>query len=155
MTKEKQLLTDILNNKYDVYAKKAEGQAKMFEDISKILNPVLPKTSVVFILTMPNVGSWNGKWTGSDNLYCITRKLSKKKIEELLGKEESNSWYYNFGDGWGANVELRLVTSKKCKEMIKKSKSNFQSYEWMVDSIIHHNEILNTNQRKELQNSQF
>ena len=75
--------------------------------------------------------------------------------ETAVRKVNIDKINYNFGDGWGANVELRLVTSKKCKEMIKKSKSNFQSYEWMVDSIIHHNEILNTNQIKELQNSQF
>ena len=28
---------------------------------------------IVFTLTMPHSGSWNGKWTGADRLYVRTR----------------------------------------------------------------------------------
>ena len=39
MTKEKQLLTDILNNKYDLFTPKSTGYAEMMLEISKLLFP--------------------------------------------------------------------------------------------------------------------
>lgn len=68
-----------------------------------------------FILTMPNVGSWNGKWTGENDLHYIYRKLSKQKEIELNGK----SFYYNFGDGWGADVECKMVDYKTNNKLKK------------------------------------
>ena len=46
-----------------------------------------------FQLTMPNVGSWNGKWTGERQLYYETRKAKKERENELDGED----FYYNFG----------------------------------------------------------
>ena len=86
---------------------------------------------------MPNVGSWNGKWTGEENLYCKAKKLTKPKELELDGK----SFYYNFGDGWGANVKAKKIDSKTANKMKRKSKG-FCGYEWMIDSIITHGKIL-------------
>lgn len=40
---------------------------------------------VSFILTMPNKGSWNGKWAGEGNLYCIIKKLDKDKEADMNG----------------------------------------------------------------------
>lgn len=109
---------------------------------------------MAFILTMPNVGSWNGKWTGESNLYARvmnytqrygTSKKAKEKVVTLLEKQ---NYYYNFGDGWGANVAVRQVTASEAAKIRKKTKG-FYGYDWMIDSILHYGEILNSQQIKE------
>ena len=89
---------------------------------------------IVFNLTMPNVGSWNGVWTGKRPDYNLTKQVSVAKAEELDGQ----SWYYNFGDGWGASVSARVPTKG---ERIRSA--GFCGYNWMVDSILSHGKILN------------
>lgn len=86
-------------------------------------------SKVIFELTMPNVGSWNGQWSGRDNKYTIECKLPKDKLH-LIGQ----SFYYNFGDGWGASVSCRLKGTEKATK-------KFCGYEWMVRSIIKNESI--------------
>jgi len=89
-----------------------------------------------FTLSMPNVGSWNGKWSGRENLYALVHSFStqkaKAKAAELLAKR---SFYYNFGDGWGASVGVTEITSTEARRVRKASKG-FCGYNWMVDSIL-------------------
>ena len=87
-------------------------------------------SKVIFELTMPNVGSWNGNWTGANKKYTIEVKLPKDKLH-LIGQ----SFYYNFGDGWGANVSCRLKGTEKPTNV-------FCGYEWMVRSIIKNEKIV-------------
>ena len=51
---------------------------------------------IAFALTMPNRGSWNGRWSGEENLHVITRRNSKaypvKRLKELNGKEFVYRW---------------------------------------------------------------
>lgn len=82
-------------------------------------------------LTMPNVGSWNGKWTGESNKYTISLNVSPKKAETIIG-----NYYYNFGDGWGANVEIR---KPKNRERVT---NKFCGYEWMTRSILANGKII-------------
>lgn len=98
-----------------------------------------------FRLTMPGVGSWNGKWTGSENYYArvinFTKKYgSSKKAKEKLETLDGNSFYYNFGDGWSASIDVRVVTSTEARQIRKKSRG-FYGYEWMIDSILSKGEI--------------
>lgn len=88
---------------------------------------------------MPNIGSWNGKWTGSDKKYFVIRK----KIGYTKPRKD---YYYNFGDGWGANVCIEQVDAKEAAKR-RKISSGFCGYEWMIDSIIIHGNIriVNTN----------
>jgi hypothetical protein len=37
-----------------------------------------------FELTMPNVGLWNGKWTGSDKKYYIIKTVSDKFFKDYI-----------------------------------------------------------------------
>ena len=95
---------------------------------------------VSFELTMPNVGSWNGQWTGASRKYFVTRSYgqkgeSAKRVMELLADKKSRSFYYNFGDGWGANVNMELTDAKENKKRQKIS-AGFSGYEWMIDSIL-------------------
>jgi hypothetical protein len=100
-----------------------------------------------FELTMPNVGSWNGKWSGSERKYYILKSVSDKffrnTIEPFLDGKNHQNFYYNFGDGWGANVELQIVDSTESRKRRKLSKG-FAGYDWMVDSIVLHGTIQTT-----------
>ena len=97
---------------------------------------------LLFELTMPNVGSWNGMWTGAKGVHALKKSMCKKGVTALLGDKEHKSWYYEFGDGWGANISCRIVSSAEATRVMKKS-SGFCGYEWMVESIITYGEILN------------
>lgn len=100
---------------------------------------------VSFQLTMPNNSAWNGKWTGADKLYyhvkTITSKAGKDRIMELLERKDWRSWYYNFGDGWGAAVKMEIVEANEARRRAKQS-SGFCGYEWMIDSILKHGKII-------------
>ena len=88
--------------------------------------------NLIFTLSMPNVGSWNGKWSGTSNSYAVKRKVNRKIVESLIGK----SFYYNFGDGWGANVSVKTVKNRE------KVSGKFCGYDWMIDSIIKNGKII-------------
>jgi hypothetical protein len=92
---------------------------------------------IVFTLSMPNVGSWNGKWTAENDLHCRTIKLNKAKESELDGK----NFYYDFKDGWGANISCLKMSSIEANRLRKKSKG-FCGYDWMIASIIKNNKII-------------
>lgn len=87
-------------------------------------------TRVMFELSMPNVGSWNGKWSGEDDIYTVSKTLTKKN-EDLIGQD----FYYNFGDGWGASVKVREARPRE------KATNRFCGYEWMIDSILANRKI--------------
>jgi hypothetical protein len=102
-----------------------------------------------FELSMPNVGSWNGQWTGQGSKYYRHRNVSKKEAEKILDGKERNSWYYNFGDGWGASVSVVKVLSpeKNKRERISKG---FAGYEWMIDEILQYGKILERQERQDM-----
>ena len=87
------------------------------------------KKRVLFRLTMPNTGSWNGKWSGEGRNYTLVRSIPEARVQEL---DIPSSWYHNFGDGWGASVSAVLMEKG---ERARKS-DGFCGYEWMVDRII-------------------
>lgn len=99
---------------------------------------------ISFELTMPNVGSWNGKWSGADRKYYIIKSFSKKFFKDHLEKHFNEKlfadFYYNFGDGWGANVTLQVVDSTEASRR-RKISAGFCGYEWMVDSILRNGTI--------------
>lgn len=90
---------------------------------------------VIFKLSMPNIGSWNGKWTGEEKIYARCKK-NVEVPKEIIG----NSFSYDFGDGWSANVKVEKVDSKLAVKIMSKS-SGFYGYDWMIDSIIKNKEI--------------
>ena len=88
---------------------------------------------------MPNTGSWNGKWSGAEKKYYIiktfTNGVFKNTVDKLLDGKTSNRFYYNFGDGWGANVEMQIIDAKEATKRRKLS-NGFCGYDWMIDSIL-------------------
>ncbi|MCD5384911.1 MAG: hypothetical protein LRZ94_01175 [Candidatus Pacebacteria bacterium] len=89
-------------------------------------------------MTMPNVGSWNGKWSGEEDYYATIKHVSKEKAKKILGRE---SYYYNFGDGWDMNIGVRKVDNKEAAKIRKKTKG-FCGYDWAVGSIINYGKII-------------
>ena len=93
---------------------------------------------IIFELTFPNRGSWNGKWSGEKDTHIIVKKDSQV-LKDRIGK----SYYYDFGDGWGANISVRKMNGNdKEYRQLKKRNVGFCGYDWMVDSIIVYDEIV-------------
>ena len=94
---------------------------------------------IVFQLTMPNVGSWNGRWSGSDRIYC--RIYPNNEIpKNVIGKD----FYYSWPDGWTACVSVRKVDYREAKKL-KELSAGFYGYDWMIESILKHEAIRKRN----------
>ena len=85
---------------------------------------------IAFILTMPNRGSWNGRWSGESDLHAIVR-TEKSIPKDIVGK----SYRYTWDDGWSACISVEKVDCKTGNKLRKESRG-FCGYNWMVDSII-------------------
>lgn len=98
------------------------------------------KNFALFKLTMPNVSSWNGRWSAENDLHvkAVRIVLHGKNLYPDLKESEH---YYDFKDGWGANVSVKFITDKEAMQWNRKSKG-FCGYEWMIDSILKNNKIL-------------
>lgn len=97
--------------------------------------------TLCFELTMPRVGSWNGRWSGEDKYYAVTRNLGRSKAaRERAASLDGQSFYHAWEDGWAASVRVRSVTAREASAIRKKSKG-LCGYEWMVDSILTHGRI--------------
>lgn len=93
---------------------------------------------LAFELSMPNIGSWNGKWTGVGRHYVrVISMRAKKAAQKIL---EKSRYRYNFGDGWSACVSVREVTPSEAQKLRRKT-NGFCGYDWMIDSIRNHGEI--------------
>lgn len=104
---------------------------------------------IAFYLSMPNCASWNGRWSGEGRNYVIVRNLGRSKAAQLRTAElDGKSWYYNFGDGWGANVSARVVEPKEGARL-RRTSAGFAGYDWMVESILRHDRILKYEERRD------
>jgi len=89
---------------------------------------------IQYTLSMPNKGSWDGKWTGESDLYARCRPHSKTWVDKFMqGKKELN-WLYRWTDGWTACVTAKIIEAKEATKVRKYSKG-FCGYDWMIDSI--------------------
>ena len=62
-------------------------------------------------------------------------------LQNTRGRGQSEGKDMAFGDdGWGANVNVKIVDSKEAAKVRKKTKG-FCGYDWMIDSIIERQEI--------------
>ena len=90
---------------------------------------------IVFELSMPNKGSWNGKWSQEGQLFVrVIREYDVPK--EYWNK----SFYYMWDDGWTACVTTTRMTANKARKLERKSKG-FCDYDWMIRSIIKYGDI--------------
>ena len=104
-----------------------------------------PKSYALFTLTMPGVGSWNGKWSGEGRYYAKAKRVfnrGKPLYDNIIEK----NYYYHWEDNWTAKINMTLVTEKEAKAAVKKSKG-FLGYDWMCDSILKNGRIQNENNK--------
>jgi len=94
---------------------------------------------LVFELSMPRRGSWDGGWSGSKDYFARTRTFRKaeecRQATDLIG-----SYRYAWDDGWCAQVDVRQVDGKEAAK-IRRASKGFCEYDWMIDSIIKYGEI--------------
>lgn len=103
--------------------------------------------NIQFTLTMPNRGSWNGRWSGESTLYAVVKGFSNSKAgrENAARVLSKGSYYYSWGDGWGANVTVKDIDGRETARVRRTSKG-FCGYEWMIESIIKHGKIYGDHQ---------
>lgn len=98
--------------------------------------------TLLFELSMPNRGSWNGGWSGECDYFAIVKsfrgKKGERKAAEILAK---GSFYYSWSDGWGARVVVRQVNASEAAGARRRS-AGFCGYDWMVRAICDYGEIL-------------
>jgi hypothetical protein len=103
---------------------------------------------LAFTLSMPGVGSWNGRWSGEERVYVklvpVRAGLKARAHADLLLKE--GHWRYDFGDGWAAGVSVREVDGPEARQLRCRS-AGFCGYDWMVDEIMEHGRILRLDER--------
>lgn len=107
---------------------------------------------VSFQLTMPNIGSWNGRWTGESNKYYVIEKISDRYLNsqehfKTLLEKGKDYWHYSWNDGWGANVTAEIIDASEARKRRKESKG-FCGYEWMITTIKHYGKPMNDAETK-------
>lgn len=104
-------------------------------------------TVLLFEYGHTNIGSWDGKWSGSGKVYAKEVNLTKGLKEHLealgidCGKGKNHTFHYDFKDGWACNVTMTVGTKTEFKEIMKHSQG-FLGYDWMIDSILKYGRIL-------------
>lgn len=101
---------------------------------------------LLFQLTMPGVGSWNGQWSGASRFFGKVKNVGRSKQAEEKGREilESSPYRYNWDDGWAASIEVSQVDAKEAarlRRVIRKANEGFCGYDWMVNSLLHYGDI--------------
>ena len=66
-------------------------------------------TTLAFVLTMPNIGSWNGKWSGEGNFYAITRFVFNFGDHDWLEKSELANGIRKLSNAGLVKIFARLI----------------------------------------------
>ena len=92
---------------------------------------------IQFTLSMPANNASSGIWTGYDNFYAIVRTMRAAQSKPIL---ERATWRFAFGDGWVAEINAKKINAAEARKVREKSRG-FCGHDWMVESILRHNEI--------------
>ena len=85
---------------------------------------------IVFELTMPHRGSWNGKWSGDIRRHIRLRD-ERSVPKDLWDKD----FYYRWDDGWEACVTVSRMKATEARKLEKQSRG-FAGYDWMIGSLL-------------------
>ena len=84
---------------------------------------------IVFELTMPHSGAWNGKWSQADRLHV--RTMDERKVPKQYWRQ---SFFYRWDDGWEACVTTCRMSTNEARKLERRS-DGFCGYDWMIRSI--------------------
>jgi len=101
---------------------------------------------VAFEITMPVTNTWNGRSSLDHKHEEVVRSFRDHDLAEKILERERFS--YSFGDGWVATIKVREVDGRESLR-IKRKRSDFWGYGWMVDSIVDFGKILPSAKRSE------
>lgn len=110
--------------------------------------------TLLFELSMPKAGSWDGKWSGDGGGYlrkCVVKKHTGDSV--MKGKTKA-SFCYDFGDGWVAGVDVKIVTAQEANKLVRNSRG-FAGYDWMIREILQHGRILTMEERDEAKRAKY
>ena len=101
---------------------------------------------LLFELTMPGVGSWNGKWSGAGRFYGKVENIGRSKEAEANGESivDDSPYRYSWSDGWTVEIAVTKIDAKEAarlRRLIRKADQGFCGYDWMVDSLIYYGDI--------------
>lgn len=100
---------------------------------------------IVFELSMPGKGSWNGKWTEEGRCYVRTRS------QRSVPKDAWNkSFRYRWDDGWEACVTVTQMPATEARKLERHS-VGFAGYDWMIRSIIKYGKIMTDEEIEEVE----
>lgn len=101
---------------------------------------------ILYTLTMPHSGSWDGKWTQEGKLHCVTRKYNAASDvpDKVLSTQD---YYYDFGDGWGASISCSEISAAE-RQSYRRRSMGFCGYEWMVNEIEAYGRIKSLDERR-------
>lgn len=94
-----------------------------------------------FTLSMPGRKSWNGRWSGENKLYVLTRTFRGADVAKARALAGEGSYSYRWDDGWCASVAVAEVDSREASKLRRKS-AGFCGYDWMVSAIVAHGRIV-------------
>ena len=94
------------------------------------------KNRIVFRLSMPGKGSWNGRWSGENRTYAKVK--AESDVPRILW---GRSFYYRWPDGWTVCVSVEPVTATEARK-VQKASDGFCGYDWMIPSILKYGAII-------------
>jgi hypothetical protein len=89
---------------------------------------------ILYEIQDTSIGSWNGKYSGSDQRYTFTERIEKRTYIP-----KKSSYHYNFGDGWSLNIIVSTISKIEAEKL---KPNGFRDYEWMISSIKKHEKII-------------
>ena len=99
---------------------------------------------IVFELSMPGKGSWNGKW--SQEGQCFARIYDQRKVPKEYWNK---SFFYRWDDGWEACVTVTQMPASEARKIERRSEG-FCGYDWMIESIIQCGAIYTREEREKM-----
>lgn len=104
---------------------------------------------LVFELSMPQRGSWNGGWSAERDYFAIVKSFkSQKAIRRAQEIMSQSPYHYSWSDGWGARVSVREIDAREAAGARRRSRG-FCGYDWMVRTICDYGQILDDAQVRE------
>lgn len=104
---------------------------------------------VLFREDITGIGSWNGKYTGSRNPCFTVKEITDLKkihwVKQVVGQENSKTWFYNFGDGYSSSCTISIVTALEARTALKKGYSPCR--EFFVEDILKYGYIRERSER--------